>query len=201
MVQQDTIRIGLSNLVAFTLKTDTTGTLAYGEPFRIAPAVSASISPETSDDSFYADDIALISNRTISSITVELETADIPDEVQAKLLGLQIDENGVLHDNINAQAPQVALAFRSLKSNGKYKYVVLYKGAFGVGEDEYQTKEESATFQTTSITATFLPTVNNGDWRVSVNEDSPSVQQETVDAWFDEVYGAVSTDPAPDPEV
>lgn len=196
MAQQDTIRIGLSNLVAFTLKTDTTGTLSYGAPFRIAPAVSASITPETSDDSFYADDIALISNRTISSITVELETADIPDEVQAKLLGLQIDENGVLHDNINAQAPQVALAFRSLKSNGKYKYVVLYKGAFGVGEDEYQTKEESATFQTTSITATFLPTVHNGDWRVSVNEDSPQVNQETVDAWFNKVYGATSTDEA-----
>lgn len=196
MVQQDTIRIGLSNLVAFTLKTDTAGTLSYGAPFRIAPAVSASITPETSDDSFYADDIALISNRTISSITVELETADIPDEVQAKLLGLQIDENGVLHDNINAQAPQIALAFRSLKSNGKYKYVVLYRGAFGVGEDEYQTKEESATFQTTTISATFLPTVHNGDWRVSVNEDSPQVNQETVDAWFTEVYGATSTDEA-----
>lgn len=194
MVQQDTIRIGLSNLVAFTLKTDTAGTLSYGAPFRIAPAVSASITPETSDDSFYADDIALISNRTISSITVELETADIPDEVQAKLLGLQIDENGVLHDNINAQAPQIALAFRSLKSNGKYKYVVLYRGAFGVGEDEYQTKEESATFQTTTISATFLPTVHNGDWRVSVNEDSPQVKQEVVDAWFEEVYGATSTD-------
>lgn len=197
MVQQDTIRIGLSNLVAFTLKTDTTGTLAYGAPFRIAPAVSASITPETSDDSFYADDIALISNRTISSITVELETADIPDEVQAKLLGLQIDEKGVLHDNINAQAPQVALAFRSLKSNGKYKYVILYKGAFGVGEDEYQTKEESATFQTTSITATFLPTVHNGDWRVSINEDSPSADQETINAWFTDVYGATSTDTEP----
>ena len=197
MVQQDTIRIGLSNLVAFILKKDTKDTLSYGAPFRIAPAVSASITPETSDDSFYADDIALISNRTISSITVELETADIPDEVQAKLLGLQIDENGVLHDNINAQAPQVALAFRSLKSNGKYKYVVLYRGAFGVGEDEYQTKEESATFQTTTISATFLPTVHNGDWRVSVNEDSPQVNQETVDAWFEEVYGATSTDAAP----
>ena len=197
MAQQDTIRIGLSNLVAFTLKTDSAGVLAYGPPFRIAPAVSASITPETSDDSFYADDIALISNRTISSITVELETADIPDEVQAKLLGLQIDSNGVLHDNINAQAPQVALAFRSLKSNGKYKYVILYKGAFGIGEDEYQTQEESATFQTTSITATFLPTIKNGDWRVSVNEDSPLVKQEVVDAWFDKVYGATSTDPVP----
>lgn len=196
MTQQDTIRIGLSNLVAFTLKTDTAGTLSYGAPFRIAPAVSASITPETSDDSFYADDIALISNRTISSITVELETADIPDEVQAKLLGLQIDDNGVLHDNINAQAPQIALAFRSLKSNGKYKYVVLYRGAFGVGEDEYQTKEESATFQTTTISATFLPTVHNGDWRVSVNEDSPQVKQEVVESWFNEVYGATSTDAA-----
>lgn len=192
---QDTVRIGLSDLVAFILKTDTKGNLAYGAPFKVAPAVSASIAPETSDDSFYADDIALISNRTVSAITVELETADIPDDVQAKLLGLQIDQNGVLLDNINAQAPQIALAFRSLKSNGKYKYVVLYKGAFGTSDEDYATKEESATFQTTSITGTFLPTVFSGDWRASVNEDSESVEQETIDTWLTEVYGATSTDP------
>ena len=194
MGQQDTVRIGRSNLVAFPLKADVVGNLTYGAPFRIAAAVSASITPETADDSFFADDIALISNRTISSISVELETTDIPDEVQAKLLGLNVDAKGVVHDNINAQAPQVALAFRSLKSNGKYKYVVLYKGAFGVGEDEYQTKEESATFQTTTISATFLPTVFNGDWRASVNEDSPSVDQDTIDSWLTKVYGATSTD-------
>lgn len=196
MAQQDTVRIGLSNLTAFLLKTDTANNLTYGAPFRVAAAVSASISPETSDDSFYGDDIALISNRTISAITLELETTDIPDDVQAKLLGLEIDQNGVVHDNINAQAPEVALAFRSLKSNGKYKYVVLYRGSFGVSDDEYQTREASPTYQTTSISGTFLPTVFNGDWRASVNEDSPSVEQETIDTWLTSVYNATSTDVA-----
>lgn len=191
---EDTVRIGLSDLYAFPLKNDEKGNLAYGAPFKIAPAVSASITPATSDDSFYADDIALISNQTISSIAVELETADIKDEVIAKLMGIEIDEKGVVHDNVNKVAPKIALAFRSLKSNGKYKYVVLYKGSFGVGEDEYNTKEDSISFQTTTITATFLPTVFNGDWRASVNEDSEAADATTIQQWFTKVYGSTTTD-------
>lgn len=193
---EDTVRIGLSDLYAFPLKNDEKGNLAYGAPFKIAPAVSASITPATSDDSFYADDIALISNQTISSIAVELETADIKDEVIAKLMGIEIDEKGVVHDNVNKVAPKIALAFRSLKSNGKYKYVVLYKGSFGVGEDEYNTKEDSISFQTTTITATFLPTVFNGDWRASVNEDSEAADAVTIQEWFTKVYGSTTTDTA-----
>lgn len=192
---EDTVRIGLSDLYAFPLKNDEKGNLAYGAPFKIAPAVSASISPSTSDDAFYADDIALISNQTISSIAVELETADIKDEIVAKLMGLEIDEKGVVHDNVNKVAPKVALAFRSLKSNNKYKYVVLYKGSFGAGEDEYATKEDSISFQTTTITGTFLPTVFNGDWRASVNEDGAGVDPTTISEWFTKVYGATTTDP------
>lgn len=192
---QDTVRIGLSDLYAFPLTADTKDTLTYGAPFRVAPAVSASISPNTSDDAFYADDQALVSNQTISSISLELETADIPDEVVAKLMGLTIDEKGVVIDNINAIAPTVALAFRSLKSNGKYKYLVLYKGSFGVGEDAYQTKEDSITFQTTTITGTFLPTVHDGNWRASVNEDSAGVDPTVVTEWFQKVYGATATAP------
>lgn len=196
---EDTVRIGLSDLHAFPLKVDERGTLSYGAPFKIAPAVSASISPNTSEDAFYADDVALVSNQTISSITVELETADIKDEVVSRLLGLEIDENGVVHDNVNKQAPKLAVAFRSLKSNGKYKYVVLYKGSFGIGEDEYQTKEDSTTFQTTTISGTFLPTLYNGNWRASVNEDSESIGVDVVAKWFTKVYGATTTD-GPDEE-
>lgn len=190
---EDTVRIGLSDLHVFPLTADDRNVLTYQAGFKLAPAVNASISPNTSDDAFYADDIALVSNQTISSVTVELETADIKDEIVARLLGLEIDENGVVHDNVNKIAPKFALAFRSLKSNGKYKYIVLYKGTFGVGEDAYATKEDSVSFQTTAITGTFFPTSYNGDWRTFVNEDSENVDLATITSWFTEVYGATST--------
>lgn len=190
----ETVRIGLSDLTAWVLKTDEKASLTYEKPFKVAPAVSASISPNTSDDAFYADDIALVSNQTVSSISLELETADIKDEIIAKLLGLEVDENGVVLDNANKVAPKVALGFRSLKSNGKYKYVVLYKGSFGIGEDEYQTKEDSISFQTSKLTGTFLPTSHNGNWRGSINEDSAAAKPEIINKWFEEVYGATSTD-------
>lgn len=189
---EETVRIGLSDLTAWVLKTDDKATLTYEAPFKVAPAVSASISPNTSDDAFYADDIALVSNQTVSSITIELETADIKDEVIAKLLGLEVDTNGVVLDNSSKVAPKVALGFRSLKSNGKYKYVVLYKGSFGIGEDEYQTKEDSISFQTSKLSGTFLPTIHDGNWRASVNEDSAGIQPTVIENWFTKVYGATA---------
>lgn len=194
---EETVRIGLSDLTAWVLKTDDKASLTYDAPFKVAPAVSASISPNTSDDAFYADDIALVSNQTVSSITIELETADIKDEVIAKLLGLEVDTNGVVLDNASKVAPKVALGFRSLKSNGKYKYVVLYKGSFGIGEDEYQTKEDSISFQTSKLSGTFLPTVHDGNWRASVNEDSEAAaaKPETIQNWFTKVYGSTATAP------
>lgn len=190
---EETVRIGLSDLHVFPMTADDRNTLTYQAGFKLAPAVNASISPNTSDDAFYADDVALVSNQTISSITVELETADIKDEVVAKLLGLEIDENGVVHDNVTKVAPRFALAFRSLKSNGKYKYVVLYKGTFGIGEDSYATKEDSISFQTTSITGTFLPTNYNGDWRASLNEDAENADSQVINSWFEKVYGSTAT--------
>lgn len=192
---EETVRIGLSDLTAWVLKTDDKASLTYDAPFKVAPAVSASISPNTSDDAFYADDIALVSNQTVSSITIELETADIKDEVIAKLLGLEVDTNGVVLDNASKVAPKVALGFRSLKSNGKYKYVVLYKGSFGIGEDEYQTKEDSISFQTSKLSGTFLPTIHDGNWRASVNEDSAGIQPTVIEKWFTEVYGSTATAP------
>lgn len=194
---ENTVRIGLSDIHYAILKEDSKTALAYGPFKQLAPAVSASISPQIDDSAFYADDVAMITNQNLSSIEVEIETADIPDEVIAELLGSTVDDAGVVVDGVSKMAPKIALAFRSQKSNGKYKYVVLHKGSFGIGDDEYATKEDSVSYQTTTITGTFVPTVHAGNWRASVNEDAAGVGATVVTDWFTKVYGSTVTDPKP----
>lgn len=45
------------------------------------------------------------------------------------LLGNAVDDNGVLVRTATDKPPYFAVGFKSEKSNGKYRFVWLYKGA------------------------------------------------------------------------
>lgn len=186
---QDTVRIGFADLhAALITKDDETG-LAYETPFKIAPAVSASLSPKVSSDAFYADDIAMISTNVLSTVEVEIETADISSENIAKLLGAKIDAAGAVVESATDTAPELALLWRSKKSNGKYVYYQLCKGTFGIDKDEYKTTEDKINYQTSKLKGTFIPTIHNGMWRVKLDEESSeSGAAAAVKAWFTTVY-------------
>lgn len=194
----NTVRIGLADLHAALITKDDDSGLTYDTPFKIAPAVSASLSPKVSDDAFYADDIALISNHVLSTVEVEIETADISSENIAKLLGAKIDEAGAVVESANDVAPELALLWKSKKSNGKYVYYQLCKGTFAIDKDEYKTQEDKIDYQTSKLKGTFIPTVNNGMWRVKLDEESSQPgAAAAVKAWFTSVYqptgGALAT--------
>lgn len=188
MPGMDTVRIGLKDLHAAVIAQDNDEGLTYDTPFKIAPAVSASLSPKVSSDAFYADDVAMISTNVLSTVEVEIETADIPFENVAKLLGATVDETtGAVIESAENVAPAVALLWRSQKSNGKYRYYQLCKGTFAVDKDEYKTKEDKIDYQTSKLKGTFIPTTNNGNWRISLDEDDEKAAS-TVASWFTSVY-------------
>ncbi len=58
----------------------------------------------------------------LGKIDVEVETADLPLTIRAKILGNKIVE-GVLVENKADIPPHIALGFKSLKSNGS---IVMY---------------------------------------------------------------------------
>lgn len=185
----NTVRIGLADLHAAILTQDDSSALTYDTPFKIAPAVSASLSPKVSDDAFYADDGAMISNHLLSTVEVEIETADISPENVAKLLGSKIDAAGAVVQSSNDVAPEVALLWRSKKSNGKYVYYQLCKGTFGIDKDEYKTQEDKIDYQTSKLKGTFIPTINNGQWRVYLDEEAGKGGTDAaIKAWFTTVY-------------
>lgn len=160
----------------------------YSAPQRIWGAINASISPEVNSETLYADDQADTVATSLGAVEVELNVKDLPKSVHAALLGASIDSNGVLVDNKNDNAPYVALGFRSKKANGQYRYVWLYKGKFSPAEEEFATKEDSPTFQTPTISATFLPRQTDGQWRARVDSDDADVPAAVITNWFNAVY-------------
>jgi phi13 family phage major tail protein len=181
------VRVGLRDLhYALLTKDDETG-VTYQDPVKIAGAINAKISPKSNTETLYADDGPAETATSLGEIEVELEVKDLPLSVQAALLGHTVS-NGVMIKNAGDTAPYVAMGFRSKKSNGKYRYVWLYKGKFELPEEEFATQEDKPKFQTPKIKGTFIKREYDGAWQAVGDEDETGFTAGA--SWFDAVYEA-----------
>lgn len=180
------IRIGMDK-IHYSIMTDET-TEKYSTPKPIPGAITGTVSPTTNTETLYADDQAWETAAALGEIELELNVADLPQEVLKDLLGATIDSNGVLVQSSSDVAPYVAIGFRSTKSNGKGRYYWFYKGKFQPNEEEFQTKEDSPSFQTPTITGTFISRQTDKKWRARVDEDAQSLKPEVITNWFTKVY-------------
>ncbi len=141
------LKIGVQNFhYAEMTKDDETG-FQYKPPIHVPNMVTITLDKTTNSTTFYADNKPIEVATTYGGTKVTLEMSDLPQEVQAALLGHTI-ENGVLKRNADDKAPYVAIMFESDLSDGTKEYIKLYKGMFRVPKAEYSTKKESPEFKT-----------------------------------------------------
>ncbi|OAS21135.1 major tail protein [Paenibacillus oryzisoli] len=180
------IRIGMDMLYYAKMVDEENET--YGTPVRIPGAVTATVTPTTNSETFYADDKADEVATSLGDISIDINPKDLPRDILADILGATVDSNGVIVQASTDVAPYVAIGWRSRKSNGKYRYFWYYKGKFQPNEEEFQTKEDTPTFQTPTITGLFIPRNIDSAWRVRVDEDDSGVSPTTITNWFTSVY-------------
>lgn len=175
------------------IQDDNLGAL-YDVPTKIANAISASVTPNASSTSLYADDIIVAQTNSLGAIEVELEIDKLPSEVVEDLLGAKKNADGVLEFGADDQAPYVAFGFKSPLSNGGFKYVWLTKGKFSQPTSNFTTKGESVEYQTRTISGTFMAREFDTTWKYEVDTHDLT-DQAIANAWFNEVY-----EPAVEPQ-
>lgn len=184
------VAIGLRQLTVALLKTDPLeGKATYDPPKRIPGAITANINPNASNETLFADDGPYETATTIGGIDLELNVADLDLETQALLLGHTIDSNGVLIRKAGDTPPWLAVGFKSLKSNGSYRYTWLAKGKFGLQEQNNETKGDSITFNTPTINGSFVKRECDDEWERHIDEDSTNYTPEQGANWFNNPYG------------
>lgn len=162
--------IGVENLVIATLTDEANCT--YSTVTSVAPLINIKVNPKSNTDTLYADDRAVETVTSLGEIDVEIETQDLPLEIQATMLGHVLDAvTGVMAFKATDIAPYVALGFKIKKANGKYRYVWLLKGKFEELGEEASTQEDKAKFQTPKLKGTFL-TRTDGLWKYTMDENS-----------------------------
>jgi phi13 family phage major tail protein len=177
---------GLKDIHFALLETDDKSGVSYSEVEQILGAINARINPSVNTQELYADDQLWESISALGKIEVEIETADLPLKVRAKVLGNKY-ENGVLIESKDDVPPYLALGFKSLRKGGKYRYVWLLKGVAQPMGEEYTTKKDNVEHKTPVIRFTFMPRIFDGEWKRTADEDSDDFTGS--ETWFEKVPG------------
>jgi len=178
-------QVGLSSVHYAIMTEDISTGTTYGTPKPIPGAIAANIEPAVTSTTLYTDDGPDEVANALGEITVTLQVKDLPLETQADLLGYEAPSGGVTIRYADDVAPYVALGFKSLKSDGDYRYVWLYKGKFESPEENFKTKEENIEFQTPTITGKFVKRVSDDQWQNIGDEGDTGFT--AGDTWFDAV--------------
>jgi len=174
---------GFSSPHIALLNTDDVEAVTYEKPARLSRGVKATVDPKTSSDKTYSDDAVEDIFNDFESIDIGLDINTLSNADRAIIQGSTI-VNGMILDNKNDEPPFLALGFRAIKTNGKYRYVWLLKGKFALASDDYETRQEKRNPKTQSLKAEFVPREHDGYWRFMVDEDDEGIDPEVITNWF-----------------
>jgi len=180
-------QIGLRDLFFAKVTSEDGQPETYELPVRLAKAITVKLSTTLAEAILYADDGVDDISKEFVSCEMEINCNDISDEHEALLLGQRVDENGVVHAAEGDSPPYVAIMFRAKKSRpaNTYKYVCLYKGQFGIPDEDYQTKGGSVEYKTPTIKGVFIKRDKDGEWKAN---KTVGEEEAIAKAWFTKVY-------------
>ena len=187
----EAIQIGLDSFHYAPLLTDTTAGCSYDTPAQISGIITADVKANGSIETQYADDGPAVNAPSIGRQEIDIEFTNLPLSLRALLLG-QTVTSGVVGEKADDTPLDVAIGFRSLKSNGKYRYVWYLKGNFALPDDKYKTKEEKTNFNTQGMKYIGLRRDYDGLYKFAVDEDDPAVPASIITNWFNAVPVAIA---------
>lgn len=183
------VQIGVDKLYYAICTSDTFSGVAYEAPVAIPGAIKLGVDPSGSVDVLYADDGPAEATSNVGAIKVNLNVKDLDLLTQAALLGHTVT-GGVMTQKTTDQPPDVAILFRSRKSNGKYRYVKLLKGKFSVPKTEYETRDDKIKWQTPTIEGIFMRREYDQAYKNVGDEDHVDWVAATGTNWFTTVEAA-----------
>lgn len=145
------VKYGLSNVYYAKATIGSDGSATYETPVAILGAVSMSMTPQGSNEPFYADNIKYYVTASNSGYEGDLEVALIPDSFRKDILGEIETSDGVLIEQTDAVAVPFALLFQ-FEGDDKGTRHVFYNCTATRPNVEGQTKEDSTTPSTETLT-------------------------------------------------
>lgn len=184
--------IGVDKYTFFKIEVDDERETAYGDPVSLRGVVEISPTDTGGADVFDADNGAYEATSYIEKIGHEITNADIPPEIDAQWRGIT-KNNGIVEVGGNLATVYFGVAWRALKSDGTYRYVRYYKGAFAFASNVGgKTRPSSGAPEKQTAKATFNAVQRNSDglyYGYFDENDLPEglTREEFEDNWFEDL--------------
>ncbi|PLR93191.1 major tail protein [Bacillus sp. T33-2] len=174
--------IGLRDLYFAKFKADGT----YEAPAKLSEAITATVTPNFTITTMYADDRAVAVANALGDIDIQITTSDLSDADYDLLMGTTKNAEGVIEDSVDNVAPYGALGFRLPLDGGGFRYYWYYKGKFQPPASTHNTKGGQVEFQNPAISGKFVAR-DDGKWRARFTHDSGTAST-VAQNWFTQVY-------------
>lgn len=174
-------KIGVDMLYVAPITKDDESGIEYGAAIRLPGLNSIGYDPATQSGTYDADDGAYETMSGDGETKVTIKVADLLSEHYALLLGVSQDTTGVLEEGIADNPPEMAVGFRSQKSDGSYRFVWCLKGKFAKSAEAYATKSTSGVaFNDRELVFTALNRVYDGKKRRQLDSNDPKLPEGTT---------------------
>lgn len=155
--------IGVDKYTFFNVISDTAEGITYGEAVSLKGVVEIAPTDAGGSDIFDADNGAYEAASYIEKIGHEITNADIPPEVDAAWRGIT-PKNGIVEVGNDTKTVYFGVAWRILKSDGTYRYVRYYKGAYSFASNVGgRTKPSSGSPEKQTAKATYSAVQRESD--------------------------------------
>lgn len=198
-MSQNKVRFGLEQLHIAFVDTVAETQPAWETPIHIPGVVNFSSTPDGGENAFYADNTKYYVRYSNNGYTGELEMALFPDTVLAEMLGWEIDTNGMLVEDADANAKEFAL-MAQIQGDVKNRRFVFYRCTASRPNQTHATSTESITPTTETLSLTMLPLEVDGEKLIRGVIEPNETNQAIYDAFFDAVTLPDATVPAPEEE-
>ena len=143
------------------------------------------IKPKNNEATLYGDNMSVDAANDTSEYDLTIETATLPIEYKAYLLGHAYDKTtGTVKATADDAAPYFMVAFSATKKNGKNRFVKFAKVLFSEPDETAKTKEASPSYNTPSLSAKAIYRTSDKVVYEQADEEADGYVATTGTNWF-----------------
>lgn len=151
MSQTKPLSYGINKMYYAVRSTNTQGVYTYGTPKRLRGARQITINAEGTNEKFYADNGVYFIADANTGKSGSVELVGLNDEALKDLFGYVTDANGVVLEDSDAHAADVALLFECENDGAYPTRFSMFDVKFTRPTEEHNTKEDSVSPDTLTM--------------------------------------------------
>ncbi len=177
-------RIGASNLAVAEILTDDENGTTYGQVYFFRKKLmKIGFEPSVNRAVLEADDQIVDTMTGRGETKVIINTTDLTLSEKAMLLGQTI-VNGIRTSGNKDNPPYWGVMWKSLKSNGKYRFEKLLKTQFQEVKEDFETKKQQLAYQTPVLEGVNINRLYDGNDIREADEDEETYVPSVGENWF-----------------